>query len=190
MKAEIIVLSSVLLCAPVVAATNDQPGVTADRTIQSLLSQFSESMFPPEATLTNRNAEADKSTAREALLQLEPLIEKDRVTGLTQLFLFRLTNPKKVAKPKSTSGILLTYFAFTFTEIEQAKKPFIHMNDPKTQRYFHSFDNLPPEKEYLIMCKERREAITRDLGLSSKEKAEPPGGAYFLPEAVKESAHP
>lgn len=162
-----------LLCSPVVAATNDQPGVTADQTVQSLLAQFSETMFPPEATLTNRNAEADKNIAREALLKLEPLIEKDRVGGLKQLFLFRLINPEKVAKPKSTSGILLTYFAFTFPEIEQAKKSFIHMNDPKTQRYFHSFDNLPPEKEYLIMCKERREAIKTDLGLSSKEKAEP-----------------
>ncbi|MBU0486248.1 MAG: hypothetical protein KKB30_17225 [Proteobacteria bacterium] len=167
-KLIMLVLWLLLLRLTVFGDTFDQPRVSANQAIQSLLAQFSEALFPPESTLTARNTQDDQRTAREALVQLEPLIEKDRVAGLKQLFLFRLTNPGKVAKPKSASGILLTYFAFTFPEIEEAKKAFTHMNDPETQRYFHSFRNLPPEHEYSVMCRERRETIRRDLGLNNK----------------------
>ena len=165
--------SFLFLHLAVLGGTSDLPSLSADETTQLLLAQFSEAFFPPESTLTARNAEDDKRAAREALARLEPLIAKDRVAGLKQLFLFRLTNPRKVAKPKSTSGVLLAYFAFTFSEIDKAKTAFASMKDPKTQHYLASFDSLPPEDDYLAMCKEWREKIKRGLGVNNKEKAEP-----------------
>jgi hypothetical protein len=150
-----------------VAGTNDQHQISADEEIQGVFAQFSEALFPPESTLIKRDKEADKINAREALVRLEPLIEKDRIAGLKQLFLFRLTNPRHTANPKSASGILLTYFVFTFNEIEVAKKDFSHLKDANVLRFFRSFSNLEPEEKYLELCKERRKSMRLELGIDA-----------------------